>query len=752
MSEPPFLLRTLERPALLGPEGPVVLTDPRALALLVMLALAGEEGVPEDTLLLRLTPELTPARGRGLLKDLGDTLAGVLGPMVIQRDHTTLRLTPGTVRLDVRRGDPSATGTGAPGFLLGAALPDSPEFLEWLDDTRRRVVPVRQPVARRLPAPVGIGAAVLIVAALAWWAASTRPSTASRFPPGAMVVLADVDNATGDTLFDAGLNEAATIALEQSGYVGLLSRERIRDALARAQLSLDSARLSLDRAREAAVREGVRFLIVPRIASEGAGYRVSAVLVDAAEDRLVREASTLAEGRAGVLPALDRVLGEIRGTLGEQASALEAGAPLPQVATPSLEALRSFGLGTRAWRQGDYELAQAYWHRALDQDTGFAMAYAAIARGHALGHNRDSARYYYSHALARRDRMTDYERLRLEELIAADRGDRDSSVRIAAAVAARFPNAGNFYNYGTALMQADRCNEAVAPFERSLALDSTFAQTHVNLATCARRASSAAQAIRHYERAAAISAPIALRGNPGYEFGGVLASVGLVDSAGRQFGRMLEQPGLFDRTLGHRGLGFLALQQGRDAEAAGHFEATIEIGKQQRAALSLVRGYLFVAMARTLGGDERAAGTAFAEMLDIIRTRPLVPQILALAGWGLVRAGRLNDAEAVLRRLRDQSNRSEDDRAAEAFLAGAVALLRGEPRSADSAFRSAPSFVQPGLEDLLHADALEALGQTDSAAALRTRLVNRIVFGSETQIEWIRRQRSVSGRTPTGRR
>jgi hypothetical protein len=139
-------------------------------------------------------------------------------------------------------------------------------------------------------------------------------------------------------------------------------------------------------------------------------------------------------------------------------------------------------------------------------------------------------------------------------------------------------------------------------------------------------------------------------------------------------------------------------------------------------------------------------------MLQIIRTQPLVPQMLALAGWALCRVGRTADAAVVLDRLRQQSNGSQDDRGAEAFLVGAIALARGDAARADSVLGAGPTFVQPHLANLLRADALDRMGRRDSAASVRSAVAGAVIFGSESHFEEILQQRAASARTPTDRR
>lgn len=739
MSTPPLTLRTLDSPGLEGPDGPISLADPRAFALLVMLALAGDEGIAEDEALLRLTPSLTPARGRGVLNEIIDTLAR-LGESGVRREGTRIRIAPGLVTLDVHLVHGQTRGAAGPRLLRGFELPDSPEFSQWLQEARLQVAPVS--FARHPFAPRAVGVALAVVAAigvLLWRVVVSRAADA-ELPPGALVVLADVENATGDTLFDASLTLAAAVSLQQSARIGLLPRSRITAALARAGILGGDTLLNLQRAREAAVREGVRFVIAPRIAAEGNGYRLSAVLLDAATDRLTKETSALAEGRAGVLPALDQVLREVRMSLGDARRAPDAPmVGLPELTTPSLEALRSYAMGAQAWAESDYELAEELWHRAIDQDTGFAMAMGSLGSVKAYRHDRDSTRYFFARALARSSRLTEWERMHLEDSWAAARGDLDSAVVLSRRIAERFPHATSWYNYGTSLMQDRRCEEAVRAFRRALELDPRSYTTHINLATCSRRLNRSREALEHYEQGAAVLPSALLRGNVAFEFAMTLTDLGLRDSAARHLERLLNQTGLFERTLGHRGLGYLALAEGRFGEAEQQFEATVVIARQQKSPLGLVRGLLLLGLARLTASDSDAAGLAFQEMSAVIDSESIVPPMLALAGWGLARSGHEAEAALVRARLRhglDSAN--VEDRASEQLLAGVIALTNGAAASAQAALSAASAFPQPALVALLRASALETMGKPDSAAALRKMVSYLEVFGTETYFEWLR--------------
>jgi DNA-binding SARP family transcriptional activator len=144
---PPYRLTTLGG-ASLTCRGRPVATQPRRLAVLVLLAAAGERGLTRDKLLGILWPEATPERARhalnqcmhSLRRDLEDGDEVFLG-------HGVLQLNPGLVRADLNELESAAAGARwddvvplyqGP-FLDGFYLDDAPEFEEWVEGERRRL-------------------------------------------------------------------------------------------------------------------------------------------------------------------------------------------------------------------------------------------------------------------------------------------------------------------------------------------------------------------------------------------------------------------------------------------------------------------------------------------------------------------------------------------------------------------------------------------------------------------------------------
>ena len=73
----------------------------RALALLALVASAGDDGLPRDRALALLWPELDSERARNNLKQLVFSLRRALSPEVFAATGPALRLDPNTITVDV---------------------------------------------------------------------------------------------------------------------------------------------------------------------------------------------------------------------------------------------------------------------------------------------------------------------------------------------------------------------------------------------------------------------------------------------------------------------------------------------------------------------------------------------------------------------------------------------------------------------------------------------------------------------------
>jgi len=712
-----YQLRTIPSVSVMGPSGTLAVTDDLALALLVMLAIEGEPGVAVDELLLRLTPDATPAEGRKRLEEAARSIGAVLDGRVI-RGAERWQLEPGVIEPDVMtQSEFPLTARERSQFLLDFARSRPPEFAEWVASLGPRLG--RRRPTRRGPRRWVAAVALLVVAAGLGWL--FRPQPTVPFAAGDPLLLADLDNAAGDTLFDRSLATAAEIGLRQSGHVQLVARSRIAATLRRMQLRDSAVRLTMALAREVAAREGIRYVLGLRAERLDHGYRVSATLLDAMTDETVGTFAEPAETRAGTLAALDRALDRVRTRLGESADQRRLrSTPLPLVTTPSLEALRSYALGNEAWFISDYRLARDLWYRAVAFDTGFATALGALGGWYYWHNSPDSGEVYYRAALARSGRLTERERLSLEESAAGYRGDRASAERISRTIAERFPSAVTWYNYGTNLLQASRPLEAIEPLRQALQFEPNHLNALLNLAT-------AFKALDRY------------RTNIAAEYGYTLALNGQHAEAVRHFESLLERPGLFERTLGHRGLGFMALTAGRFDAAVGSFRQATEISRQQGYGLSIARGELLEGLALLLAGDSADARRTLMGVASRASRGSMAPQFLAMVGHALVVAGQLDEADRVLGQLRRAADTIRlADRDAVAFLSADLLLAQGQAAKALSSLGSVGSTLQRWMVRTRTAEALAAAGRPDSAIALLGAPATASWLGAEATFDWYR--------------
>ncbi len=132
-----------------GIEGPLGTagTKRRRLALLALLAAAGERGVSRDKLLAYLWPDVEADRARQALADMLASMRKDLGVDALFHGTADVRLDAAELTSDLaeferaldRRDLPAAVGIYGGPFLDGFTLTDAPEFQRWTERERLRL-------------------------------------------------------------------------------------------------------------------------------------------------------------------------------------------------------------------------------------------------------------------------------------------------------------------------------------------------------------------------------------------------------------------------------------------------------------------------------------------------------------------------------------------------------------------------------------------------------------------------------------
>lgn len=225
------------------------------------------------------------------------------------------------------------------------------------------------------------------------------------------LLVTDFRGGGADSSLSAIVTEAIRTDLGQSSVVSVVSPSTIADALGRMRRERTS-RVDLALAREIAAREGIKGIVDGSVTPLAGGYVVTVRLLEAATgDDLASFRETI-DGPKDLISTLDKLSGQLRGKIGESLKTVRANPPLERVTTSSLEALRKYAAGMRAFDvEGDLPRAAGLFREAVAIDTTFAAAYRKL--GAALGNMgmpRSSVDSAYRRAYDFRDRLTDVER------------------------------------------------------------------------------------------------------------------------------------------------------------------------------------------------------------------------------------------------------------------------------------------------------------------------------------------------------
>ena len=224
-------------------------------------------------------------------------------------------------------------------------------------------------------------------------------------------MVGDVDNKTGDAVFDDTLKTALTIALNQSPFLNVLSDNKVAATLKLMTRPVDT-RLTPDVARELCMRADSTAYVAGSIARLGSEYVIGLTAVNCRTGDPLAQEQVTANGREKVLNAVGDAAAKLRGQLGESlASVQKFDVPLQEATTSSLEALQAFTAGAKAMFTKGPTAAFEYDQRAIQLDPNFAMAYGAMAGEYGYLGEVGRAREYYNKAFELSEHTSEFERL-----------------------------------------------------------------------------------------------------------------------------------------------------------------------------------------------------------------------------------------------------------------------------------------------------------------------------------------------------
>ena len=225
------------------------------------------------------------------------------------------------------------------------------------------------------------------------------------------IVLADFANSTGDAVFDDALKTALGISLRQSPFLNPLSDGEMSKTL-KLMARPASAKLTPDTTRELCQRTGSKAYIGGAIGSLGSKYVLELKAVNCQNGDTLAEEQVTAQSKEKVLDTLGEAATKLRGELGESLATVQKfDVPLAEATTPSLEALRAYSLGRKAFHERGGEEALPHDQHAIELDPNFAEGYLAVGGDYLnLGEPRRAGEYY-TKAFALREHASEPEKL-----------------------------------------------------------------------------------------------------------------------------------------------------------------------------------------------------------------------------------------------------------------------------------------------------------------------------------------------------
>ncbi len=258
----------------------------------------------------------------------------------------------------------------------------------------------------------GAAALLAVIAAAGWWywSYSRRVMLSSTDT----IVLADVENETGDPVFDDALDSALRYGMGQTPYLNILGIDKVSGTLAQLKL-LPTTKLTPEVARQVCGKTNSKLVISQSIGDAGNAYQLQMSALDCGTGATLANERTEIAKRNEVVHALGVTAARLRAKLGEPADSLARfNQPLEKALSPSLEALQAAAQGLKLSLTGDAEGGLKLFQRAVELDPNFAIAYGRLGAAYLILGNTRLSEASYTRAYQLRDRLTEKDRLGAE--------------------------------------------------------------------------------------------------------------------------------------------------------------------------------------------------------------------------------------------------------------------------------------------------------------------------------------------------
>jgi eukaryotic-like serine/threonine-protein kinase len=534
--------------------------------------------------------------------------------------------------------------------------------LNRLDDQGNKLPAIRR-LTRRMVAATAVLGLMLLAATFYVTRIVTTPAVQ---PDPVSVVIADLDNQTGDPAFNRTLEPMLRRALEGAGFISAYDR----NGMART-LGVDPPeRLDEMAAREIAVREGVGVVLTGSLQRDGDGYTIAVKATRTVTGEVVADATTDAETRDEIVEAATQLMATVRTALGDEASESAQMFAMASLSATSLDVVRHYAAGQEASSNNRFEEARASFLKAVELDPNFGVGYQLLAvQSRNLGQLQEADKYI-NEALKHLDNMTERERLSTRGMYYRLTGDYSQCVKEYGELIARYAADVTGHNQRALCLSqlrdlkgaADEMRQVVDLLPNRVTFRDNLA-LYANYAGDFQTAEEEARAIEEPDSYATLAIAFAQLGQARLtEAMETYQKLAAIDALGA--------------SLAASGLGDLAAVQGRFSDAVRILNdgAARDLAAKNggRAASK------FVAVAYAELSRRRSAQAVAAIEKALANSRAV--RIRFLAARLYVEAGRIEQARPLMASL--AAELQAEPQAYAKLVEGAIALKSGDPRLA----------------------------------------------------------------------
>jgi tetratricopeptide (TPR) repeat protein len=265
---------------------------------------------------------------------------------------------------------------------------------------------------RRFSRRTIIAGAAVVVIALAG-GARLFYSRQPRLSETDTIVLTDFANSTGDAVFDDTLKQALATEIQQSPFLNIISDQKVSDTI-KLMGRRTNERLDTKTALDLCQRVGSKAVLSGSIASLGSQYVIGLNALNCQTGSSMAREQVQAAKKEKILEALNKAASRLRAKLGESLSTVQKfDIPPTPATTPSLEALKAYGLGRRIMgTPASIPLLQ----RAIRLDPNLAMAHLSLGLSYLNQGESTLAAENLRKAYELRERVSEWERFAIESL------------------------------------------------------------------------------------------------------------------------------------------------------------------------------------------------------------------------------------------------------------------------------------------------------------------------------------------------